>query len=48
MPLSMASAGEVVQIVAFRIGWGLQRRLAEMGLNPGVQVRVMNLMREML
>lgn len=42
MPLSMVSPGEVVQVVAVRAGWGLQRRLAEMGLNPGVKVRVMN------
>ena len=42
MPLSMATQGEVVQVVAVRAGWGLQRRLAEMGLNPGVQIRVMN------
>ena len=38
----MATQGEVVQVVAVRAGWGLQRRLAEMGLNPGVKVRVMN------
>ena len=42
MPLSMVSSGEVVQVVAVRAGWGLQRRLAEMGLNPGVKVRVLN------
>jgi len=42
MPLSMATQGEVVQVVTVRAGWGLQRRLAEMGLNPGVKVRVMN------
>ena len=42
MPLSMVSSGEVVEIVAIRVGWGLQRRLVEMGLNPGVQIRVMN------
>ena len=42
MPLSMAPPGEVVQVVAVRAGWGLQRRLAEMGLNPGVKVRVLN------
>lgn len=42
MPLSMVSSGEVVEVVAIRAGWGLQRRLAEMGLNPGVKIRVMN------
>ena len=42
MPLSMASAGESVKVVAVRAGWGLQRRLAEMGLTPGVQVRIIS------
>jgi len=38
----MVSPGELVQVVAVRAGWGLQRRLADMGLTPGVQVRVIN------
>ena len=42
MPLSMVSSGELVQVAAVRAGWGLQRRLADMGLTPGVQVRVVN------
>jgi len=42
MPLSMVSSGEEVRVVAVRAGWGLQRRLADMGLTPGVQVRVIN------
>ena len=42
MPLSMVSPGELVQVVTVRSGWGLQRRLADMGLTPGVQVRVVN------
>ncbi len=42
MPLSMVSPGEQVQVVTIRAGWGLQRRLAEMGLTTGVQVRVIN------
>ncbi|MEA1872720.1 MAG: FeoA family protein [Chloroflexota bacterium] len=42
MPLAMASPGEVVQVVDVRAGWGLQRRLADMGLTPGVIIRVMN------
>ena len=42
MPLSMATQGEIVQVVVVRAGWGLQRRLAEMGLNPGVKIRVLN------
>ena len=42
MPLSMVSPGEVVKVVTVRAGWGLQRRLADMGLTPGVQIRVVN------
>ena len=42
MPLSMVSPGELVQVATVRAGWGLQRRLADMGLTPGVQVRVVN------
>ena len=42
MPLSMVSPGEVVKVATVRAGWGLQRRLADMGLTPGVQVRVIN------
>jgi Fe2+ transport system protein FeoA len=38
----MVSPGELVQVAAVRAGWGLQRRLADMGLTPGVQVRVVN------
>ena len=42
MPLSMVSPGESVKVVNIRAGWGLQRRLADMGLTPGVVVRVTN------
>ena len=42
MPLSMASPGDLVKVVSIRAGWGLQRRLADMGLTPGVQVRIIN------
>ncbi len=42
MPLSMVSPGEVVKVVTVRAGWGLQRRLADLGLTPGVQIRVIN------
>jgi len=42
MPLSMVPPGESVQVVTIRASWGLQRRLADMGLTPGVQVRVIN------
>ncbi len=42
MPLSMVQSGESVQVAAVRAGWGLQRRLADMGLTPGVRVKVIN------
>jgi len=42
IPLAMVIPGEVVQVVDVRAGWGLQRRLADMGLTPGVIIRVMN------
>ena len=40
MPLSMVSPGELVEVAAVKAGWGLQRRLAELGLTTGAQVRV--------
>ncbi len=42
MPLAMVSPGEVVQVVAVRAGWGFRRRLADMGLTPGVIIKVLN------
>lgn len=42
MPLAMAAPGEVVQVIGIRAGRGLTRRLADMGLIPGVQIRVIN------
>ena len=42
MPLAMARPGELVTVIGVRGGWGLQRRLADMGLTPGVRIRVIN------
>jgi len=42
MPLAMARPGELITVIGVRAGWGLQRRLADMGLTPGVQIRVIN------
>ena len=42
MPLAMASPGEVVRVAGIRAGWGLTRRLADMGLLPGTEVRVIS------
>jgi ferrous iron transport protein A len=42
MPLSMVSSGERVKLVSVRTGWGLQRRLADLGLTPGVEFGVIS------
>ena len=42
MPLAMAAPGEIVTVVEIRAGGGLQRRLADMGLTPGVKVKMLN------
>lgn len=42
MPLSMVAPGDTVKVAAVRAGWGLQRRLADLGLTPGVKVRVVS------
>ena len=42
MPLAMARPGEVVAVIGVRAGWGLQRRLADLGLTPGIRIRVIN------
>ena len=40
MPLSMATPGKPLRVVNVRAGWGLTRRLADLGLLPGVQIRL--------
>ena len=42
MPLAMISAGEVVRVVDIRSGRGLIRRLTDMGLTPGVNIKIIN------
>ena len=42
MPLAMASSGGMVQVVDIRAGRGLTRRLADMGLTPGVNIKIIN------
>lgn len=41
-PLAFFEPGREVEVVGFRAGFGLQRRLAEMGIYPGVRLRVIN------
>lgn len=42
MPLAMVSPGETVSVVGIAGGRGLARRLTDMGLTPGVKVKVVN------
>ncbi len=42
MPLMMACPGKALTVVDVYGGRGIQRRLADMGLTPGVQVKVVN------
>ena len=42
MSLAMARPGELVTVTGIRAGRGLQRKLTDMGLTPGVQIRVIN------
>jgi ferrous iron transport protein A len=40
--LSRAKAGDTVTIITLGTGWGLQRRLADMGLTPGFEIKVIS------
>lgn len=42
VPLTMVSSGRTVQLADVRCGWGLQRKLADMGLTPGLIFRVIS------
>lgn len=42
MPLAMISAGEVVRVIDIRAGRGLIKRLTDMGLTPGVNIKIIN------
>lgn len=41
MPLTIVQAGRRVRVLAVEAGYGLQGRLAAMGLIPGVEVEVL-------
>lgn len=41
IPLSMLSEGEEGKIVSIMAGYGLARRLAELGFNPNTRVKVL-------
>ena len=38
--MAMARPGAVVTLIAINAGFGLRRRLADMGLSPGVNLRI--------
>lgn len=40
MPLNMLAMGEEAELVDVRGGYGIKRRLAALGLNPGMRVTV--------
>jgi Fe2+ transport system protein FeoA len=40
--MSRVGSGETVKLVSLRAGWGLQRRLADMGMTPGVEIKVIS------
>jgi len=42
IPLSMAGAGKILLVTGVKGGFGLQRRLADMGLTPGAKVMVLS------
>ena len=42
MPLGMARPDEMVSVVVIKAGFGLKKRLADMGLSPGVTLRVIH------
>lgn len=40
MPLAMVTPGETVKMVGIRGGRRVRKRLADLGLNPGTELRV--------
>jgi ferrous iron transport protein A len=40
--LARAAAGETVTIVAVKMGWGMQRRLADLGMTPGTEIKMIS------
>ena len=42
MPLALAGTGKLLAVTGVAGGWGLRRRLADMGLTPGAQVTVVS------
>lgn len=43
MSLTLASVGEEVRLVAIHGGQGMRKRMADLGLNPGMSLRVVQM-----
>ncbi|MFH1045511.1 MAG: FeoA domain-containing protein [Candidatus Omnitrophota bacterium] len=41
-PLTMIATGKDVVLVSIEGGWGLRKRLSEMGLNEGMQFKILH------
>jgi ferrous iron transport protein A len=41
LPLSMITAGKKVTLISIEGGWGLRKKLIEMGLNEGMQFKIL-------
>ena len=42
MPLSMAPANTKLEVIGFRGGFGMRRRLADLGMNIGMEISVIS------
>ena len=42
MPLALAPGGRQLSVKDVRGGWGLRQKMADMGLTPGTQLRVVS------
>lgn len=42
MPLSLAGTGKLLTVTGVNGGWGIRRRLADLGLTTGAQVMVIS------
>lgn len=43
MPLSMASPGKRLIVTGFRGGLGMRKRLADLGLNIGIDIQIVSM-----
>jgi ferrous iron transport protein A len=43
MPLSMAKPGKKLEVTGFRGGFGMRRRLADLGVNIGMEISIVTI-----